>query len=75
MAPLVEKYGCGMAIALGEADMLAETLRRWSHEPKTVAQMGERARHMLDSRFTRQHGLKRWKALLDRLIGQRLKLR
>jgi glycosyltransferase involved in cell wall biosynthesis len=68
LAPLVEKYGCGTAIAPSEADMLAETLRRWSREPATVAQMGERARRMLDSRFTRQHGLKRWSDLLDRLI-------
>jgi len=33
--------------------------------------MGERARHMLDTSFTRRQGLLRWRELLDRLAPSR----
>lgn len=67
LAPLVEKYHCGTAIAPGDAATLVETLRRWSLDPEAVVQMGERARRMLDIRFTQRQGLQRWCDLIDRL--------
>jgi glycosyltransferase involved in cell wall biosynthesis len=70
IARLVRQHHCGIAIAHGDAGMLAETLQFWSREPQTVFEMGARARQMLDAQFTRRHGLARWSELLDRLDRQ-----
>ena len=68
---LVQQYGCGFAIAPGDADTLLGALQRMAREPEAVAQMGVRARKMLDAQFTRQQGLARWRGLLDRLVELR----
>jgi colanic acid biosynthesis glycosyl transferase WcaI len=49
IARLVRQHRCGIAIAPGDAGMLAETLQLWSKEPQTVFEMGARARQMLDA--------------------------
>jgi colanic acid biosynthesis glycosyl transferase WcaI len=72
VARLVRQHGCGVVITPGDADALAGTLRRLSHELDWVSEMGMRARKMLDAHFTRQHGLARWRGLLDRLDKSRL---
>jgi glycosyltransferase involved in cell wall biosynthesis len=66
-ARLVEQHGCGVVIVPGDADALVGTLRLWLRNPEQVAAIGSRARQMLDARFTRQHGLARWRDLLDSL--------
>ena len=68
-APLVEQYGCGFAVAPGDAETLVSVLRRFMREPRTVSAMGLRARQMLEARFTQQHGFKRWEKLFDKLSG------
>lgn len=67
LARLVTQHGCGLAIAPGDAATLAEVLQRWSNAPATIAQMGLRARAMLDAHYSRRQGLARWRQLLDRL--------
>jgi len=67
IAKLVEQYSCGMAVATGAADKLADTLQKWSATPASVAEMGRRARAMLDAKFTRRQGLAHWRDLLDHL--------
>jgi len=67
IARLVRQHCCGVVIAPGDADALADALRRLSNAPETVSEMGRRARAMLDAHFTRQKALERWTGLLDRL--------
>ncbi len=67
VARLVRQSACGIVIAPGDADTLVGALQRWSNAPQTVAEMGLRARAMLDAQFRRQQGLARWRELLDRL--------
>jgi colanic acid biosynthesis glycosyl transferase WcaI len=67
LARLVTKHDCGIAIAPGNADALAETLRRLSADPHLISEMGTKARQMLDAYFTRQQGLARWQTLLDQM--------
>jgi colanic acid biosynthesis glycosyl transferase WcaI len=62
---LVQQHGCGVVIAPGDADALVDALRRLSNAPKTISDMGARARQMLDEYFTRQKGLQRWSGLLE----------
>jgi colanic acid biosynthesis glycosyl transferase WcaI len=64
---LVEQHGCGIVIAPGDADALVAVLRRLSNAPGTIAEMGRRARAMLDAHFTRQQTLQRWSELFDQL--------
>jgi glycosyltransferase involved in cell wall biosynthesis len=67
LARLVRLNACGFAIAPGDSEALAATLRRLSETPRTVSEMGTRARQMLDAHFTRRQGLARWRQLLDQL--------
>jgi colanic acid biosynthesis glycosyl transferase WcaI len=67
LARLVRLDDCGFAIAPGDSETLAATLRRLSETPQDVTNIGARARHMLDAHFTRRQGLARWRRLLDQL--------
>jgi colanic acid biosynthesis glycosyl transferase WcaI len=67
IARLVQQYGCGIVIEPGDSGGLVDALRSLSNAPETVAEMGRRARTMLDAHFTRQGALKRWSELLRQL--------
>lgn len=67
LARLVQQHACGVVIEPGDADALVGTLRRLSTERGLLAEMGVRARQMLDAHFTRQKGFERWRGLLDHL--------
>jgi colanic acid biosynthesis glycosyl transferase WcaI len=67
IARLVQQHGCGIVVAPGDAEALVDALRLLSKTPKTISEMGRRARAMLDGHFTRQQALQRWSGLFDRL--------
>jgi colanic acid biosynthesis glycosyl transferase WcaI len=67
IARLVRQHRCGITIAPGDAATLADTLQRWSEAPEGLAEMGVRARQMLDARFTRRRALQQWSRLLEQL--------
>jgi colanic acid biosynthesis glycosyl transferase WcaI len=67
VARLVRQHGCGLVIAPGDAGMLIDALRQWINTPAMIAEMGLRARAMLDAQYARQQGLARWRALLEGL--------
>jgi|SRR5579862_1373710 len=64
LARLVQQYACGIAIEPADTGSLVDALLRLSQEPEAVAEMGKRARQMLDAHFTRRKGLDRWCKLL-----------
>jgi glycosyltransferase involved in cell wall biosynthesis len=66
---LVRQHRCGIAITPGDATTLADTLRRWSEEPQTVAEMGARARQMLEEKFTKAQAMARWSQLINQLAA------
>jgi hypothetical protein len=49
---LIRDHRCGAIITPGDAATLADTLRRWSEQPNSIAEMGAQAGKcwMLDSR-------------------------
>ena len=63
-ARLVEQHECGFVIEPGHADALADALMRLPGDAKRLADMGRRAREMLDIHFTRQSAFERWRSLL-----------
>ena len=67
LARLVQEYACGAVIAPGDAGALVCTLLRLSNDPAAVAEMGMRARKMLEVHFSRQKAFERWRRLLDTL--------
>ncbi len=67
LGQLVQHYRCGYVITPGDADALAGALATMARRPDLTADMGMRARQMLDARFTRRQSLEHWRALLDRL--------
>ena len=69
---LVQQHGCGFAIAPGDADALVSALQQLLREPNLGAEMGVRARKMLDTEYTRKKGLERWRNLLAQLGETRL---
>ena len=64
---LIAAHRCGFVVKSGDADALVGVLQQLANEPETVAQMGARARHLLEARFSRAQTLERWRQLLDRL--------
>lgn len=67
LARLVQEHACGAVIAPSDSSALASTLSLLASDPAAVAEMGMRARKMLETHFTRQMAFARWRGLLDRL--------
>ena len=65
VADLVRRYGCGIVIEPGQGDVLAEHLLRLINSAPSLADMGSRARAMLDAHFTRRQAFARWTSLLE----------
>jgi len=67
IAGLVRRHDCGVVIEPGEGQLLAATLRRLRANPGRVAEMGHRARALLDARFTRRQAFGRWRSLVEEM--------
>lgn len=64
LATTIRAWGCGAVLAPGDAETLASMILDLSDNRSKAKAMGERARHMLDSSYSRQAAMERWKALL-----------
>ncbi len=67
IAGLVQRHDCGIVVEPGEGELLADTLRCLRADPGRLAEMGRRARAMLDARFTRQNAFQCWRSLIEEL--------
>jgi colanic acid biosynthesis glycosyl transferase WcaI len=65
LAKLVRQHDCGIAVAVGDSDALASELRVLEADPARVEFMGARARALALSRYTKEHAVADWLALLD----------
>lgn len=65
IASLVRHHDCGIVVKPGDATGLAEALRQLSVRPDVIAEMGSRARALLDKSFTRRQALERWERLIE----------
>jgi colanic acid biosynthesis glycosyl transferase WcaI len=61
---LVEQHQCGVVIAPADADALVKSILRLAKNVPLRTKMGQQARAMLDSNFSRQQALRRWQSLL-----------
>jgi colanic acid biosynthesis glycosyl transferase WcaI len=67
IARLVRRHDCGIVVEPGEGELLADTLSGLRADPGRLAEMGRRARAMLDARFTRHDAFQRWRNLIEEL--------
>jgi colanic acid biosynthesis glycosyl transferase WcaI len=65
LAKLVTQHRCGFVVEPGNPALLAKELRRLAGAPAELAEMGRRARQMLDTRFTRRLAFDQWRELLE----------
>lgn len=69
IAGLVTRYGCGMALDPADAAGLTHAIVGLAADPQRCADMGKRARKMLDDNFTRRGAFEHWRAILDGLAS------
>jgi glycosyltransferase involved in cell wall biosynthesis len=69
LGALVEKHGCGIAVASGDSEGLARQISRLKSDPRLCAAMGQRARDLFDQNFTRKKAIGRWVELI-RSLGE-----
>ena len=72
IAQLVRKHNCGIVVEPGNGQRLAEELMLLSKNPTRAAEMGGRARAMLEASFSRRQALAHWRHLLTALQGEAL---
>jgi colanic acid biosynthesis glycosyl transferase WcaI len=64
LATAIRSWECGAVIEPGDSAALASTILDLSDDRAKAKAMGDRARQMLDSRYSRRAAMERWKALL-----------
>jgi colanic acid biosynthesis glycosyl transferase WcaI len=67
LAQLVRRHECGIVVEPGDGKRLADTLRSLRADPDRLAEMGRRARAMLDAHFTRRQAFARWQSLVEEI--------
>jgi glycosyltransferase involved in cell wall biosynthesis len=65
IAALVRDHRCGIVIAPGDSQGMAASLTELANNPALCAEMGARARAMLDEHFTKSHAVRLWQQLLN----------
>lgn len=65
LARLVQEEHCGIAVSVGDSEGLAAELRMLRDDPARLASMGARARELALTRYTKEHAVADWLALLD----------
>jgi glycosyltransferase involved in cell wall biosynthesis len=69
LARLVTQHRCGIVVKPGDINALVQRLSDLADDHKLVAEMGDRARAMLDLHFSRRHALESWRSVLQGLSG------
>ena len=70
IARMVQQYQCGVVVEPGNVDALVSTLLQLSTDIRRRTEMGQQARAMLESQFSRRKALERWRRLLEQVGGQ-----
>ncbi len=65
VARLVEEHNCGLVIEPGNCDGFAKAIQYLANDPQTAKAMGNRARAMIDTDYSRAHAFARWEKVID----------
>ncbi len=70
IAEIIRAGDCGVRIATGDDDGLAEAILRCAGDEVFCLEKGRRARRLFDERFTKQHGLRAFQRLIQAEAGR-----
>jgi glycosyltransferase involved in cell wall biosynthesis len=65
LANLIRKERCGIVVPVGDSEGLATHVRSLRDDPERLEAMGARARELALARYTKEHAVADWLALLD----------
>lgn len=69
VATVIDAHNCGVNIAIGAAERLAETIAALADAPERAAAMGAAARAVLEADYAYERALVRWRSLFRTLSG------
>ena len=72
IANLVRAHDCGVIVEPGNSDDLASVIGDFSRNIIMRETMGRNARAMLEAGFTRQHALRKWAQVIDRVARSQM---
>jgi colanic acid biosynthesis glycosyl transferase WcaI len=75
VARLIREHQCGITVGVGQSMQLAAQLQALRDDPERVEAMGSRARALALSRYTSEHAVSQWLAMLDSVAPQLTHLR
>jgi colanic acid biosynthesis glycosyl transferase WcaI len=64
---LVRQHACGFAVEPGDSEAFVNAILTFADDPQHGKAMGERARAMLDAKFSRRLAFQRWRNILEGL--------
>lgn len=62
---IIRNEKCGQTVMVGDAETLANCLRRWSADSGLVSEMGRNARLVFERRFDKDRALAAWREVLQ----------
>ncbi|MDF9743991.1 glycosyltransferase family 4 protein [Natrinema salsiterrestre] len=68
---VVERTDCGVRVDPGDADGIEDAVRFWLANPDRVDEMGEAARAVFDSRYTREIAVEAYRDVVRALVPDR----
>src|SRR5262249_21214254 len=70
VARLIREHQCGLVVRVGQSAQLAGELRALHDDPERLQAMGSRARSLALSRYTSEHAVSQWLAMLRGVAPQ-----
>lgn len=67
---LLDRAGCGVTVAEGDAKALAATISDWCQSPQRVADMGRKAHALFTSTYDLPFAVARWRNLVAQVAGR-----
>lgn len=71
IARLLARHGCGATIAPGDTAAFVKILSTMARNPHLCRRMGERARAMCETEFSKNRAIASWHELFERLLSNR----
>lgn len=68
VARTIQDGDCGVHVRPGDVETAADTLERWADNPELVADLGARARELLEQKYTREHAVEQYATVLSSVI-------
>lgn len=64
---VVRDFQCGMALRPGDVDALVGAILHLRHSPVSCTTMGNNARYLMETAYSREYGAAMWQAAIGRL--------